>query len=207
VVGGGHFRLRRGTRLGPLIAGRLLVIAVLGRVALVLAALVLTAMSLPTMSLATMSLATMVLAGMMLAGIVLAAALGVLAVLVPAALGVLDLLRRLALLRRLGDRVQDAEIMFGMLKIAFRHHPVARAGGIASELEILLEQLLRGAANPKIRSVAVEDMVAIERDLTVIVPDRRAATTTAATASRTMVATTHTFHVHRLVTALSWRCP
>lgn len=94
---------------------------------------------------------------------------------------------RLALLCRLVHGVQDAEIMLRMLEIAFRLHPVPAAGRVAAELEILLEQLLRGAAQPDIRTIAVEHMVPIQRNTaTGVVADiTAAATTTAATASTT----------------------
>ena len=54
--------------------------------------------------------------------------------------------------------------MFGVLEVALRHHPVAAAGRVAAELEIFLEQLLRRAADAQVRPVAVEDMVAVERN-------------------------------------------
>ncbi len=42
-------------------------------------------------------------------------------------------------LARLVDGVQDAEIMFGMLEIAFRHHAGTGAGGVAAELQVFFE--------------------------------------------------------------------
>src|SRR6185437_10711070 len=74
------------------------------------------------------------------------------------------LLLRLVLLRRLVHRVQDAEVVLGVLEIAFRHHSITRGCRIPPELQILLEQLLRRAAHPQVRAVAVEHMVAVERN-------------------------------------------
>ena len=71
----------------------------------------------------------------------------------------------LVLLRRLVHRVQDAEIVLGVLEVALRHHPVAAAGRIAAELQVFLEQLLRRSADAQIRTVAVEHVVAVERDV------------------------------------------
>jgi hypothetical protein len=73
----------------------------------------------------------------------------------------------LVLLRRLVHRIQDAEIVFGVLEIAFRHHSVAATGGITAELEVFLEQLLRRSANAEVGAVAVEYMVAVHRYTTV----------------------------------------
>ena len=70
--------------------------------------------------------------------------------------------------------------MLGVLEIALRHDPVAAAGRVAAELEILLEQLLRRAADAQIRAVAVEYMVAVERNVAALVPDAAAAATPAA---------------------------
>ena len=109
------------------------------------------------------------------------------------------------LLGGLRHGVEDAEVMLCMLEVAFRHDTVPGTGRIAPELEILLEKLLCSAADAQIRSIAVEDMVAIERDLTVMMTYRGAAATATATAAatRTMVAASHAFHVHQSVAALS----
>ena len=114
----------------------------------------------------------------------------------------------LVLLRRLVHRVQDAEIVFSVLEIAFRHNPVATAGRIAAKLEVFLEQLLSGAANPQIGSVAVEHMVAIERDTTAasaaaMMPKSSSATTTT---TGSMATSTHTFHVHSSAVTPSHLC-
>ncbi len=109
------------------------------------------------------------------------------------------LLHALGLLSRLRDRVDDAEIMLRMLKVSLRHDPVAGTGGVASKLQISLEKLLRGAAYAQIRPVAVEHMVSVERDLTIMVTDRAAP----AAAAGTMIAAPHAFHVHQSVAALS----
>ena len=58
----------------------------------------------------------------------------------------------LMLRRRLVHGVEDAEVMLGVLEVGFRHHPVAAAGRIAAELQVLLEQLLRCAAQPHVRA-------------------------------------------------------
>src|SRR6185312_2951069 len=120
------------------------------------------------------------------------------AALVRTPLLVLAVLLRLALLRRLVHRVQDAEIVLGVLEIGLRHHAIAAARRVTAELQVFLEQLLRGATDAHIRTVAVEHMVAVERNATTMVPDRAAATSTSAAsaATGTMAATTHAFHVH-----------
>ena len=73
----------------------------------------------------------------------------------------------LVLLRRLIHRIQNAEIVFGVLEIAFRHHSVAATGRVTAELEVFLEQLLRRSANAEVGAVAVEYMVAVHRYATV----------------------------------------
>src|ERR1700722_756740 len=80
------------------------------------------------------------------------------------ALLVLAAVPLLPLLSRLVHRVQNAEIVLGVLKIAFRQHPVAARGRVTPKLQIFLEQLLGGAADADVRSAAVEDMIAVERD-------------------------------------------
>jgi hypothetical protein len=117
----------------------------------------------------------------------------------------------LALLRGgLVHQVQNPEIVFGVLQVAFRHHSVATAGRVAAELQVFLEQLLRGAANADVRTAAVEDMVPVKRDTARHVMAYSAATsaataTPAATSARAMVAATHAFHVHTGAVVLS-RC-
>ena len=103
----------------------------------------------------------------------------------------------LVLLRRLVHRVQDAEIVLGVLKVALCHHPVAAAGRIAAELQVLFEQLLGRSADSKVGAVAVEYVIAIEGDVATAasaVMSQPAASTPAATGS--MAASTHAFHVH-----------
>ena len=108
--------------------------------------------------------------------------------------------RAALLLDRLVHRVDDAEVVFGMLKIAFRHHPVAAAGRIAAELEVFLEQLLRGAAHPDIRPAAIEHMVAVQRDVAAALMTDRSGAASARVAAGTapMLASTHAFHVVHL---------
>ena len=82
-------------------------------------------------------------------------------------LRMLLLLRSLAtaltLLLRLIHRVQDTEVVFGVLEKCLGCHPVSAARRVAAKLEIFLEQLLSGAADPDFRPVAIENMVAIQR--------------------------------------------
>ena len=54
--------------------------------------------------------------------------------------------------------------MFRVLEERFRHHPVSTAGRVAAELQIFFEKLLGGAADADFGPVAVENVVAIERD-------------------------------------------
>ena len=102
---------------------------------------------------------------------------------------------RLVLLLRLVDGIEDAEIVLGVLEIALRHHAVAAAGRVAAELQVFLEKLLGGAAQAQIRPIAVEDVVAIERDVAAMVPDSAATPTAPTAAAATMVASAHAFHV------------
>ncbi|MEA2726699.1 MAG: hypothetical protein QOF70_1174, partial [Acetobacteraceae bacterium] len=84
-------------------------------------------------------------------------------------LRVLLLLRltvRLTLLLSLVHGVQDTEVMFRVLEECFRGHSVAAACRVSAELEVFLEKLLGGAANTDLWPVAVEDVVAIERNST-----------------------------------------
>ncbi len=89
---------------------------------------------------------------------------------VPALVGLGMLLRRLAvrlaLLLCLVHRVQNTEVMFRMLKEGLRCYAIATAGRVSTELEILFEELLCGAAYSDIWPAAVEDVVSIKRDPT-----------------------------------------
>ena len=78
--------------------------------------------------------------------VILAIVLAAILTVVLAGLAVWIAAGRLLLCLRHG--VQDAEIMFGVLEIALRHHTVAAAGRVAAELQIFFEQLLGGAAHP-----------------------------------------------------------
>ena len=111
----------------------------------------------------------------------------------------------LVLLGSLIHGVQDAEIVFGVLEVAFRRHPVTAAGRVAPELKILLEQLLGCATHAQIGPVAVKHVVAVERYVAARVMAHTSTTAAAATsaATRTMVAATHAFHVHSVAVALS----
>jgi hypothetical protein len=112
---------------------------------------------------------------------------------------------RLALLLRLVHRVQDAEVMFRMLEKCLCRDTVPTTGGVAPKLKIFLEKLLGGAANADFRPVAVENVVAIERNAAARMMANRAArsTSTAATAGA-MVAATHALHVHTVAVVLSY---
>ena len=103
-------------------------------------------------------------------------------------------MHRLRLGLRLVDRVDDAEIMLGVLVIRLAGHPVAAGGGIPGQLGVFLVQLLGGAALAHLWPGAVEDMVAVERDAVLLVAGITAAT--AAAIVRAVVAATHTLHVH-----------
>jgi hypothetical protein len=93
-----------------------------------------------------------------------------------------------------------------MLEVAFGHDAVTGAGGVTTELEVFLEQLLGGAADAEVRAAAVEDMVPVERNIPVIVAGgatAAAAITATSAPTRAMGATAHAFHVHRNFAALS----
>jgi hypothetical protein len=105
-------------------------------------------------------------------------------------------------------QVQHAEVVLGVLEIAFGHHPITTARRIAAQLKVFFEQLLSGAADPDIRAVAIENMVSIERDTAPRVVAHTAAaataaTTSAATSARAVIAASHAFHVHSVAVVLS----
>ena len=60
-----------------------------------------------------------------------------------------------------GEGAQDSVIVLGVLLIALGQHPVSAGGGITCEREILLVHLMRIAADPDIRPVAVKSLVAV----------------------------------------------
>ena len=98
--------------------------------------------------------------------------------------------------------------MFGVLEVALRHHPVPAAGRVAAELQVFLEQLLRGAAHADIGAAAVEYVVAVQRDIAAALVANLTATAAATTATTTRTATmlpsAHAFHiVHSSPVALS----
>ena len=146
----------------------------------------------------------------------LAGVLAPLVLLVGAALpaALLRVLPATVLLLRLIHGVEDAEIMFGVLEAALSHHAVAGAGRIAAKLEVFLKKLLRGAAQPHVGTVAVEDVAAIHRLMAATSAASAAAalavgaTPATATAAATPAATlailtavtataAHALHVHR----------
>ena len=110
----------------------------------------------------------------------------------------------LVLLGDLGHGVEDAEIVLGVLEVAFGHHAIAAAGRVAAELEVFFEQLLGGAADADVRAGAVEHVVAVERDAAALLTDGlTAAATSPAAATGPVIASAHTFHVHEWAIALS----
>ncbi|GBQ20590.1 hypothetical protein AA0472_0176 [Acetobacter estunensis NRIC 0472] len=58
--------------------------------------------------------------------------------------------------------------MFGMLKTGLGGHPITTACRIPPELKIFLEQLLGRAAHPHLWTIAVEDMITVQRYLPVL---------------------------------------
>lgn len=84
------------------------------------------------------------------------------------ALRVLLLLRSLTaaltLLLGLIHGVQDTEVMFGVLEECLGRHPVSTTCRVATKLEVFFKQLLGGASDTDFRPVAIENMVAIQRD-------------------------------------------
>jgi hypothetical protein len=72
---------------------------------------------------------------------------------------------RLPLLLGLVHGVKNTEVMFRVLEERFRCHPVSTTGRVAAELEVFFEKLLGGAADADFRPVAVENVVAIKRDI------------------------------------------
>jgi hypothetical protein len=119
----------------------------------------------------------------------------------------------LALLRGgLVHQVEHTEIVFRILQVALSHHAVAAARRVAAQLQVFLEQLLRGPANANVRTAAVEDVVAVEWDAAASIMAHSAAatsaasaTTSTATSARAVIAATHAFHVHTVAVVLS-RC-
>ena len=115
----------------------------------------------------------------------------------------------LGLLNRLVHRVDNAKIMLGVLEVALRHYPVPATGRVAAELQVFLEQLLRGAAHADIGAAAVKNMVAVQRDIAAALMANlttTAATATAASTTRTatMLPSAHALHiVHFSPVALS----
>jgi hypothetical protein len=133
-----------------------------------------------------------------------ALALLVIAALVPRRVLLPPLAVRLALLLRLVYSVQDAEVMFRMLEERFRRHSVTATGGVAAELQVFLEKLLGRAAYADFGTVAVENVVTIERNSPArMVADGAARSSTATTTAGAMVAATHALHVHIVAVELS----
>ena len=120
-------------------------------------------------------------------------------------LSVTALLVGLHLLLHGGHGTQDSEIVFGVLEISFRRYPVPGAGRIPADLKIFLEQLLRSASKPDVRTNRIEYMAAVERlvaipaPTTASVPELPATATTATVAAAMALATTHALYVHSLL--------
>ena len=111
---------------------------------------------------------------------------------------------RLPLLLRLVHGVQDAEVMFRVLEERFRRYPVTAAGRVAPKLQIFLEKLLGSAADADFGPIAIENVVAIERNSAArMMADGTARSSTATTTARAMVAATHALHVHTVAVELS----
>jgi hypothetical protein len=103
-----------------------------------------------------------------------------------ATLMAVHLARTLTLLRGgLVHQVQNAKVVLGVLKVTLGHHAVATARRVASQLQVFLEQLLRGTAHPDVRAIAVEDVVPIKWDAAPGVVAHSAAATTATTSAAT----------------------
>jgi len=113
---------------------------------------------------------------------------------------------RLALLCRLVHGIENTEIVLRMLEVAFRHYPVAAAGRIAAELQILFKQLLGSPADAHVWTTAVEDMIAVQGNIAAgMMADRSASTAATPASTWTVIATTHAFHIHSVAVVLS-RC-
>ncbi len=87
--------------------------------------------------------------------------------------------------------------MLGMLIIGFAQHAVSRGGGIARHLRIFVIKLLGRTTHPHFRTGTVEYVISVERDAVLLVAKPATATT-----ARTVVASTHALHIHRLVSIL-----
>jgi hypothetical protein len=102
-----------------------------------------------------------------------------------------------------------------MLEVALAHDPIARACRVSAKLKILLEELLSGSTDAKIRPVAVEHVVTVERDAAISSAGTlvtHGAAIAAASATPTgpisaMAATTHTFNIHYYDESLSCSQP
>jgi hypothetical protein len=65
-------------------------------------------------------------------------------------------------------RLDDAEVVVGVLPVRLRHDPVSRRRRFARQRLVLVEDLMRVAANPHVRSAAVEDLVTIGRTVGIV---------------------------------------
>jgi hypothetical protein len=69
--------------------------------------------------------------------------------------------RRRRLLLIASVRVRDPEIMVGVLTEIFSRHAVVGGCGIARECDVALEYLMGAAADPDVRAVAIECVIAL----------------------------------------------
>ena len=105
-------------------------------------------------------------------GAILAIPIGLSAALL---LGLRVVLRLLSLLRL--DRGHDAEVVLGVLKVALGHNPIALRVRIARELEVLLVDMRRGAADFDLGAIGIVCAVRVQ------IPAVAAATTAAIAAA------------------------
>ena len=95
----------------------------------------------------------------------------------------------LALLLRLVDRIDDAEVVLGVLEIRFCHNTITAAGRVSAKFQLLLKQLLGRATKTQGGTIAVEDVIAIKRNITALMPGR-------ATATSAIITAAHAFYIH-----------
>jgi hypothetical protein len=63
--------------------------------------------------------------------------------------------------RFLAERANDAEIVLGVLKVAFGQNPVAILRRVARQVEIFLMHLIRVTSDPNVGTVAIESLIAV----------------------------------------------
>jgi hypothetical protein len=65
-------------------------------------------------------------------------------------------------------RLDHAEVVIGVLPIGFGHDPIARRRRLAGQRLVLVEHLVRVAADPDIGTAAVEDLVPVGRPVRIV---------------------------------------